>query len=328
MLKKASRSGWVDVSDAQNSIRDLSPIRKRKGDDDINPPRKRQRSSDLSPPRKPTKNDLSPPRKSTKSDSSPPRKPTKSDLSPRSDSSPLRKPTGSDSSPPSRSTGIDSSPPRKLPGSDSSPPRKATGSDSSPPRKPTGSGKAGLHTGEEIQKEFAHKKQQQLAEFRAMDPKLAGKDAPTIHRDKHGRPLRMLNKIINPTTEDEESSMEWGVGRVDKTAQEEEKNREEEEKGRGYHGVTINDPKLSEELLDRERFGDPMMGMLASDKKKKRNQKKVYQGHAPPNRFGIRPGANWDGVDRGLGYEARWFTARNEEKAKAAISLRWAQEDM
>jgi len=137
----------------------------------------------------------------------------------------------------------------------------------------------------------------------------------------------MLNKIAG--VQDEESAMEWGVGKVDKDAQEEEKKLEEKEKGRGYHGVTMDDPQLNAELFDRDRFGDPMAGMLSSSKKRKKKlEKKYYSGAAPANRFGIRPGFQWDGVDRGNGFENRWFQARNAEVAKEVVKLRWAQEDM
>jgi len=133
--------------------------------------------------------------------------------------------------------------------------------------------KSGLITGSEIQTEMEQKKKQQAEEFSNMDPKLAGKNAPTIYRDRHGRPLRMLNKIAG--VQDEESAMEWGVGKVDKDAQKDEKKWEEEEKGRGYHGVTFDDPQLNAELFDRDRFGDPMAGRLSGDKKKeKKNLKK------------------------------------------------------
>jgi len=56
--------------------------------------------------------------------------------------------------------------------------------------------------------------------------------------------------------------------------------------------------------------------------------KKEYQGYCPPNRFGIRPGFEWDGVDRSNAYEANLFKFQNEKKAKEEMELRWATEDL
>lgn len=59
-------------------------------------------------------------------------------------------------------------------------------------------------------------------------------------------------------------------------------------------------------------FNDPMAKVL----KKKKNDKikkisiklgKLCKYTAPPNRFEIKAGHRWDGVDRGNGYERRYL---------------------
>lgn len=54
----------------------------------------------------------------------------------------------------------------------------------------------------------------------------------------------------------------------------------------------------------------------------------MYQGEFMPNRFGIRPGYRWDGVDRSNGYEKKWFTVQNTKKAELEESYKWSTEDM
>jgi pre-mRNA-splicing factor CWC26 len=55
---------------------------------------------------------------------------------------------------------------------------------------------------------------------------------------------------------------------------------------------------------------------------------KVYQGWCPPNRFGIRPGYRWDGVDRSNGFEAGCFAKQNNANLRATEEYKWSSSDM
>lgn len=55
----------------------------------------------------------------------------------------------------------------------------------------------------------------------------------------------------------------------------------------------------------------------------------LYKGPAPePNRFGITPGYRWDGVNRGNGFEKKYFQSISARKAVSAEAYKWSTEDM
>lgn len=192
---------------------------------------------------------------------------------------------------------------------------------------------AGLQTAAQV---AAAMKQKQDAEKRKMAEvakEMGDKANETIYRDASGR-------IINVAMKRAEARK--------KAEDEERKKLEKEREARGdvqnaqatqrraqldaAKTMTVaryaNDAELNDELKEQGRWADPAAGFL---KKKKAGRsvtgKPLYQGGFQPNRYGIRPGHRWDGVDRGNGFESEWFKSRNRKADVAALEYAWQMDE-
>lgn len=93
------------------------------------------------------------------------------------------------------------------------------------------------------------------------------------------------------------------------------------------------DKDLDEMLKNQEWDGDPMLEYIRKKKKAKIEKsggksRPEYQGIFLPNRYGIKPGHRWDGVDRSNGYEKKWFEEQNAKKAREEEAFKWSTADM
>ena len=88
--------------------------------------------------------------------------------------------------------------------------------------------------------------------------------------------------------------------------------------------------EMNDELKEKERWNDPAAQFLVRKEggkgKSGKWTKQVYRGAAAPNRYGIRPGYRWDGVDRGNGWENERFKALNRVARNKELDYAW-QED-
>ena len=97
---------------------------------------------------------------------------------------------------------------------------------------------------------------------------------------------------------------------------------------------SADDMEMNEELKARERWNDPMTRYIEKEGKGKGGRggksisgKPLYKGVAAPNRYGIRPGHRWDGVDRGNGFEGEWFKARNKQSNLRDLEYQWQMDE-
>ncbi|PNW87823.1 hypothetical protein CHLRE_01g003487v5 [Chlamydomonas reinhardtii] len=338
---------------------DASPPRRggRQPSPDASPPRrggKRHDSPDASPPRRARAQaapDASPPRRGRQPspDPSPPRR------RPRHDSP--------DASPPRRAkpaaavaaaAAVDASPPRRgrQPSPDASPPRRGRqpSPDASPPRRKLAADLA---------------KQKAAAEERRRNAE--GRGAATVYRDKATGRVMTAEEAADakeaeraarkkPSIYDEDQSLEWRGGLAQKREAEARRKEREELAAKPFARHDVDDLHDSS-LKGAVRFGDPFAHLARrragaeraaeaaalterydADKLNKSGFKVpqevpphswLKRGVAPPaNRYNIRPGRHWDGVNRSNGFEADLFKYQNMRAAKELEARLWSMGDM
>ena len=143
-----------------------------------------------------------------------------------------------------------------------------------------------------------------------------------------------------------EAQKEWGKGSVQKQELEAVKEELVEIVNQPF-ARTRDDKQLEHMLKSKIRSEDPLADYFIQKQERKRQQefeeeneesrgnktriksKPIYKGpNAVPNRFGIRPGYRWDGVDRGNGFEQRVALAISEKSAFNEDHYKWATSDM
>jgi len=196
---------------------------------------------------------------------------------------------------------------------------------------------AGLQSADQVTNALKRKQKAELKalEAQGMDP--SGKAQETIYRDASGRIINVAMKRaeLRAKAEEEErkqkAELESRKGDVQRQEKEERKRDLEDAKAMGVSRFA-DDNKLNDELKDRERWNDPMAQLIQSKKSsnkggRSKSSGKSYQGAFEPNRYGIRPGWRWDGVDRGNGFERKWFAARNKAKNRAELEYHWQMDE-
>lgn len=155
----------------------------------------------------------------------------------------------------------------------------------------------------------------------------------TVYRDASGRKIDTKAEKAEAARKKREKEerdakkMEWGKGLVQRQ-EEEERKRELERQRTKDVARYADDEDLNKDLKAQERWNDPAAAFLTK-KRTKGPRKPEYTGPPPPpNRFGIKPGYRWDGVDRGNGFEKKLFQHQNDRKRRGQESYQWSVDDM
>ncbi|VDL75297.1 unnamed protein product [Nippostrongylus brasiliensis] len=186
---------------------------------------------------------------------------------------------------------------------------------------------AGLQSAEALKKESEQIREREKKMFEEMDASISGRYADTTVRQKQIKRGRektedkeKKEREAKKQAELEEKYKLWSKGVSQ--AQEREKLLEDMAKVVAEPVARMaDDEEMNRHLKEQIYEEDPMAAMLH---KKKRDEAldrgdlvyPTYQGAYPPNRFGIRPGYRWDGVDRSNGFEARLAQAKNKRDAQ------------
>mmetsp|Transcript_36466 Transcript_36466/g.61446 ORF Transcript_36466/g.61446 Transcript_36466/m.61446 type:complete len:505 (-) Transcript_36466:164-1678(-) len=338
---------------------DASPPRKSETldrDEDMSPPRRGQRDradEDLSPPRREkcdqaADDDLSPPRRSK------PQQPQEEDLSP-----PRRRKQKAqeDLSPPRRGRGEDLSPPRRRSRFEDDEPTTKGEQSKTDLSKMTDGTAAGLIPASQLTSELQKKKKLEAEKFEQLGSEMTGRGAQTQYRDKKTGGKKTLEEVREARKQEKEKrekervKPEWGGGVKQKVERDQMAQDIKEAKNTPFARYT-DDKELNTIFKDRSRWGDPMAQLV----KKKENFDNVAavlpegfkiegSGFKIPqgvpvqswmrrglgsfgNRYNIKPGRHWDGVDRSSGFEQKLFKTMNERQATTNAAYKWSTEDM
>ena len=334
-------------------------------DDDLSPPRPGRHDSDdeeadPSPPRRrrhdsddEAAGDLSPPRRGAARSPSP-------DLSP-----PRRRagsPSNEDLSPPRRRAGSpsneDLSPPRRRAGSPSN-------EDLSPPRKRAPTMTDGTATGlvdaATVVREAEEKRAAAKARMERLGDDASGRFAATAVRDKATGRILTAEEVAarEAALEAAKAPKErerpiWSTG-VAQAKQIAEGRAALAEEATNPFARSDIDARADAAMREAERFGDPMAYLARrrertgggdivlpsvvegiSEEALRKSGFRIPQevpAHswmrrgvgAAPNRYGIRPGRHWDGVDRSTGFEQELFKTQNQVRARDHSAWKMAQ---
>lgn len=197
---------------------------------------------------------------------------------------------------------------------------------------------AGLQTAEQVTKALKRKEKAEMKAMKAADLDSGGLAQQTIYRDASGRMIKVEEKReeiaakAREAERKEKEELESRKGDVQRQQKEERKQLLQDAKV-----MTVarhaDDQQLNDEMKEKERWNDPMAKLLTSKKGsggkpgKGKASGKSYQGAFEPNRYGIRPGWRWDGVDRSNGFERKWFAARNKAKDREALEYAWQMDE-
>ncbi|KAG6042289.1 hypothetical protein E4U41_000033 [Claviceps citrina] len=191
---------------------------------------------------------------------------------------------------------------------------------------------AGLQTASAVSAQLERRNREEREQFELH--RLSAKEEETVYRDATGRRVDLSMKRAEArkaaaAAEDKERGAKQALkGKVQL-----EKARQRAEQLQDAKLLpfarTVDDADLNKEMKERDRWNDPLLQFRGESKDdvaktwQRSGNKPSFSGAAPPNRYGIKPGYRWDGVDRGIGFETERFRALNRRDRLKNLDYSW-----
>ncbi|KAJ2691671.1 Pre-mRNA-splicing factor cwc26, partial [Coemansia spiralis] len=157
----------------------------------------------------------------------------------------------------------------------------------------------GLLTAATVKADADRAHEREVRRLRELGDEVSGRNAGTVYRDaKTGKQIDVeeaQRKVRDKALQHEQlraQHAEWNKGLVQQREKLEEQRVVERMQQPG--GEPDRRSELDAEQRARQHWNDPALQFL-ENKRPEKHTYPVYKGHAPPNRFGIRPGYRWDG---------------------------------
>jgi len=160
--------------------------------------------------------------------------------------------------------------------------------------------------------------------------------AATVFRDKSGRRHNVLaqrqadQEKAEKRLAKEDKWKSWGKGLTQGKAEEAEVEGSKYEVSKPLARYA-DDKDLADYQKSIKRLNDPMEKFFiekAEKRRKKAGGMPIYKGSWDQNRYNVRPGHRWDGVDRGNGFEKRFYRRASAKTALKEFEVAYMTEDM
>ncbi|KAH7327833.1 Pre-mRNA-splicing factor of RES complex-domain-containing protein [Stachybotrys elegans] len=190
---------------------------------------------------------------------------------------------------------------------------------------------AGLQSAAAVSAQLKRRQREEQEDFE--QHRKSEKEEETVYRDATGRRIDISMKRAEArraaAEAEEKERLKLEAMKGDVQLEEARRRRQQLDDAKVMtFARTADDEDMNRELKEKERWNDPMMQYLGQEKEKSgkgkaSKRRPVYMGAAPPNRYGIKPGYRWDGVDRGTGFEAERFKAINRRERNKDLDYSW-----
>lgn len=191
---------------------------------------------------------------------------------------------------------------------------------------------AGLQSAATVTAQLERRQREEREEFERL--RGSAKEEETAYRDAAGNRIDIsmrraqARRAAAEAAEKERLAKEALKGDAQKEEAERRREKLEDAKLMPF-ARSAEDEEMNRELKEQQRWNDPMMQFLGDKTGSKGTASKTKKGHpaydgpAPPNRYGIRPGYRWDGVDRSNGFESERFRALNKKEMRKDLEYSW-----